>query len=197
MNAITNYHSRDKHAPPEYAHRVVPGMTRLRLAALFHSLRFTRGAEIGVADGRNSLMLCQAMPGLELLCVDPWRKYGANPRGGPQEQHDGNYELARARLKPFNATLVKAKSMDAVRDVPKASLDFVHIDGHHGYQFVLDDLTHWSQRVRSFGIVSGHDFYHFRNAGVVEAVDEYTRANGIEDWFLCDEREPTFWWVKP
>jgi hypothetical protein len=196
MNDQVSYHSRDKHAPPEYAHRVVPGMTRLLLAKRFAAQGFTDGAEIGVADGRNSLMLCQNIPGLNLLCVDPWLKYGANPRGGPQDQHDDNYRKARERLASFRATLVRAKSMDAVRDVPMASLDFVYLDGHHGYQFVLDDLTHWSQRVRPGGIVAGHDFYHFRNAGVVEAVDAYTKTHGIDEWFLCDEREPSFWWVN-
>lgn len=190
-------HKRDKHAPPEYRHRVVPGMTRQRLAKLFYARGFTRGAEIGVADGRHARMLCETIPNLHLLCVDPWCKYSKNPRGGPQEQHECNYQTAADRLRPYHATLVRAMSMEAVRDVPVGSLDFVFIDGHHGYSFVLDDLTAWSTRVRSGGVVSGHDFYHFRHAGVVEAVVDYTTAQGIDEWFLCDESEASFWWVKP
>jgi hypothetical protein len=192
-----DYHKRDKSAPPEFRHRVVPGMTRRMLAELFYARGFRKGAEIGVADGRYSLALCQENPNLELLCVDPWLKYKGNPRGGPQEQHDGNYLLAQQRLSPYKTTLVRKKSMDAVIDVPMESLDFVFIDGHHGYQYVLDDLTEWSKRVRSGGVVAGHDFYHFRHAGVVEAVVEYTQAHGIEEWFLCDEQECSFWWLKP
>jgi hypothetical protein len=187
----------DKRCPPEYAERVVPGMKRLLLAKQFAAKGFTSGAEIGVADGRNSLMLCQNIPGLNLLCVDPWEQYRANPRGGPQDQHDDNYRKARERLASFRATLVRAKSMDAVRDVPLASLDFVYIDGHHGFDYVMQDVTEWSKRVRSGGIVAGHDFYHFKWAGVCEAVDAYTKAHGISEWFVCDEREPSFWWVKP
>lgn len=187
----------DKHAPPEFAHRVVPGMTRQKLAVEFAARGLTIGAEIGVADGRNSLTLCQNIPGLHLLCVDPWLKYVDNPRGGPQTQHDGNYELAGERLAHYDATRLRGFSMDIVREIAPASLDFVFIDGHHGFDFVMQDLIEWSKRVRKGGIVAGHDFYHFRWAGVCEAVDAYTKAHEITDWFLCDEREPSFWWVKP
>lgn len=187
-----------KHAPPEYAHRVLAGFTRADLAELFHASGYRTGAEIGVADGRYSLVLCQAIPGLRLLCVDPWQKYPENPRGGPQAQHDGNYALAQHRLAPYDVTFVKAMSVTAAKHVPDGSLDFCFIDGNHEYAFVKADLEAWAPKVRSGGIVAGHDFYHFivRPAGVVEAVDEYTREHGIADWSLCDEREPSFWWVK-
>jgi hypothetical protein len=187
----------DKRAPEAFAHRVVKGFTRANLADLFAASGYTLGAEIGVADGRNSLTLCQAIPGLRLLCVDPWQKYRQNPRGGPQEQHDRNYELAQERLAAFDVTFVKATSMVAVRNVPMESLDFAYVDGHHSFDWAMQDLIEWSKRVRPGGVVSGHDFYHFKWAGVVEAVDAYTKAHGITDWNLCDEREPSFWWLKP
>lgn len=190
------HNGKPKHAPLAFKDRVKHGFTRAHLARHFGALGFTRGAEIGVADGRNSLTLCQSIPGLHLLCVDPWRKYVENPRGGPQEQHDVNFSIAQSRLAGFNVSFIKAMSMDAVRTVPLASLDFVFVDAHHGYQFVIDDITEWSKRVRPGGIVAGHDFYHFKWAGVVEAVSEYTAAHGITDWSICDEREPSFWWVK-
>jgi len=186
-----------KHGPIEARHRVRAGFRRADLAKLFRDRGFTRGAEIGVADGRYSLTLCQTIPHLQLLCVDPWLAYKENPRGGPQSQQSGNFEIAKQRLAPYDATLVRAFSMDAVKDVPLGSLDFVFIDGHHGYDYVLNDLTEWGARVRSGGVISGHDFYEFKWAGVIEAVNEYTTAHGIVDWEICDEREPSFFWVKP
>jgi hypothetical protein len=187
---------RRKYGPPEHLHRVVPGYTRRQLYRSFNAHGYRVGAEIGVADGRNSLAMCEEIRGLELLCVDPWQKYRANPRGGPQSQHDGNYELARERLSHYSVRFVRAFSMDAVKDVPVGSLDFVYIDGHHGYEFVLADIREWSQRVRIGGVIAGHDFYNFQWAGVVEAVVEYTTEHCITDWHICDEREPSFWWVK-
>lgn len=187
---------RRKYGPPEHLHRVVKGFTRRDLYRDFARRGYTRGAEIGVADGRNALAMCEEIPGLQLLGVDPWLKYAENPRGGPQTQHDGNYELAMERLKSYEVTIYRGFSMDAVSLVSKDHLDFVYIDGHHGYEYVRNDLDAWADRVRPGGIVAGHDFYSFKWAGVVEAVVEYTTKHGIEDWHLCDEREPSFWWVK-
>src|SRR5690606_30399921 len=70
---------RRKYGPPEHLHRVVPGMTRERLyREVFGGLAqngIVKAAEIGVADGRNSLSMLLSIPGLQLLCVDPWQKY--------------------------------------------------------------------------------------------------------------------------
>jgi len=185
-----------KRGPIEAQHRVRPGFTRTDLAREFRDRGFTKGAEIGVADGRYSLTLCQTIPNLELLCVDPWMVYRGNPRGGQSAQHAFNFVLAKQRLEPYRATLVKAFSMDAVQDVALESLDFCFIDAHHGFEYVLNDLTEWSKRVRSGGIVSGHDMYEFQHAGVIEAVNLYTAQHDITEWWICDEREPSFWWVK-
>lgn len=187
-----------KRAPAEYASLVLQGFTRQHLAELFAASGYCTGAEIGVADGRYSLVLCQAIPGLSLLCVDPWAKYPGNPRGGPQEQHDQNFALAQTRLTPYDVTFARALSVTAARNISDGSLDFVYIDGNHERAYVAADLEAWSPKVRTGGIVAGHDFYHFvkRPAGVVEAVADFTERHGITDWHLCDEREPSFWWVK-
>lgn len=187
-----------KRAPEAFQHRVIPGMTRALLAEHFASLGFTKGAEIGVADGRFSLVLCQTIPGLRLLCVDPYRKYDGNPRGGPQSQHDGNYAKAQERPQNYDVLFLRRMSVEAAQTVPDGSLDFVFIDGNHQKEFVTADLEAWAPKVRSGGIVSGHDLYDFprRPAGVVEAIAEYTTKHGIDNWFICDEREPSFWWVK-
>lgn len=189
----------DKKAPDGYQSRVVSGLKRDALARMFGEKGFTRGAEIGVADGRYSRVLCESVPGLQLLCVDPYLRYDGNTRGGPQEQHDGNWNAAHERLHGFDVRFIRKKSVEAAQDVPPESLDFVYIDGNHDFDFVVLDLIEWSKRVRRGGIVAGHDFYHFprRRAGVVEAVAAYTAAHDIDDWYLCDEREPSFWWVKP
>lgn len=189
-----------KTAPAHLGPRVARGFTRRHLAEQFAGLGFTNGAEIGVADGRYSELLLQTIPGLRLLCVDPWKPYKGNTRGGSQAQHDGNLDAAMARFRPYvgRVSLAVMVSLEAVRNVAEASLDFVYIDGNHAFDYVLQDLVAWSSRVRPGGIVAGHDCYDFRgDAGVVAAVEAYTKAHGIKNWQLCDEREPSFWWVKP
>ena len=170
---------------------------RKNLAKIYNILGYKNGAEIGVAEGRHSKMICDRVPGVKMLCIDPWIRYNGNPRGGPQAQHDRNYDIAKRVLAPFNATLYKGMSMDAVREVPMESLDFVFIDGHHGFDWVMQDIIEWSKRVRTGGIVAGHDYYNFKWAGVIGAVNAYVAAHNIKEWFITLELEPSWFWVRP
>lgn len=171
--------------------------SRRNLAKWFRILGYKTGAEIGVAEGRYSKQICEQNRGVRLLCADIWEKYAANPRSHPQSEHDRNIGITRRILAPFNAKIVQAYSMDAVRDVPLQSLDFVYIDAHHGFDWVMQDIIEWSKRVRKGGIVSGHDFYEFRGAGIVLAVEAYIKAHRVKEWFLTNEKKEKSWfWVK-
>ena len=176
---------------------------RIKLAEYFNTLGFKIGAEVGVADGRYSEILCQKIPGLTLHCIDPWETYRGNRRGGGHEQQYGNYEIAKKRLSAYDTNLMRMSSMDAVRKFPYECLDFVFIDGNHDFDFIMEDLIEWSRRVKKGGIVSGHDYYNFHNSGVIEAVDIYAKAHKIDlqlteqlhdGW--RDDRAPCFWWRK-
>lgn len=168
---------------------------RLELAKYFAELGFTKGAEIGVFEGRYSEVLCQNIPKLDLLLVDNY------PRR-PQSL----LATARARLTPYNTTFVQKSSMKAVKDVTDASLDFVFIDADHSYDAVRDDILEWSKKVRPGGIVSGHDYYENSRGllGVVRAVDEYVNEHGYElkltAWDrhnpVKDDRQPSWYFFK-
>lgn len=179
--------------------------SRIELAKYFNELGFKKGAEIGVADGRYSECLCREIPNLKLFCIDPWDTYGGNRRGGGKSMQYGNYELAHGRLDRYGVTFVRKVSMDAVKDFPDNSLDFVFIDGNHDFDYVIQDLIEWSKKVRIGGIVAGHDYFNFRNSGVIEAVDIYVKMHNIKLSLIVpevrndtphDERHPCFYWTK-
>ena len=180
----------------------VPAFHRNDLAALFAELGFNRGAEIGVAEGNYSEVLCKANPQLELLAVDPWHRYSGNPQNKPKEKDEYAYNEAKRKLAPYpNVRLMKMYSMDAVREVPDGYLDFVYVDGHHGFDFCIQDIIEWSKKVRSGGLVSGDDFYYLDpnrwGAGPVEAVMAYTQAHKINPWFtFMGHKSIDFCWVK-
>ena len=167
------------------------------LFKLFHDLGFKVGVEVGTKAGRNAEHICMSMPGVDLTVVDPWMGYGDDRRYQEPEKHEGFYEEACKRLAPYKVKVVRAKSMDAVGDFALESLDFVYIDGNHCFDYVMEDLIAWSRRVKSGGIVSGHDYYRFKGGGVVEAVNSYSKFHKIGDVFLCDEKTPSFFWRKP
>jgi len=177
--------------------------SRVELADYFNRLGFKTGAEIGVAGGAYSEILCRAVPGLKLFCIDIWSPYHGNRRGGGKEQHANNFHIAAKRLRPYNAKLIRAMSADAVVRFPDNSLDFVFIDGNHDFDYVMQDLILWSKKVRPGGIVSGHDYYPIRNGGVIEAVNAYTAAHGIKLNLTeprqdndPDDRQSSYYWMK-
>lgn len=194
MSLHERFNPRNDQIPPVR----IKGFTRAKLAALFGELGFKVGVEIGVAEGIYSLVLCQNIPDLKLYCVDLWDTYyrGTTKLKDTAMQMEA-LELAHQKLDPYGATFIRKPSMDAVRDFANGSLDFVYIDGDHSFDFVMQDLIEWSKKVRSGGIVSGHDAYRFRGAGVVDAVSVYTHCHQINEWFVCDEREVSFFWEKP
>ena len=173
-------------------------INRNDLAKIFNELGFKKGVEIGVAEGHFSEVLCRSIPDLELLSIDPWEKYSDNPRAHSVDHQEFSYNETARRLTPYpKAKMIKAMSMDAVRDVPNDSLDFCYLDGHHGFDYVMEDLIEWGKRVRSGGIIAGDDYYHFEWAGVVDAVQAYTKHHKISPRFLIQApRSVDFFWVK-
>lgn len=167
---------------------------RDRLGRLFAEAGYIKGAEIGVRKGKFTRVLCEANPNLHILCVDPWMSYHVRYS---QKRQDRIYEECRENLKNYNVTFIKKTSMEAVKDIEKNSLDFVFIDANHLFDFVMEDVIHWSRRVKPGGIVACHDFHYGSNVEVVEAVNAYTRANHIDPWYVTKESQPTAYWVKP
>lgn len=164
------------------------------LAVIFKEAGYTHGAEIGVFRGDYSQTLCDAIPGLKLICVDPWMPYmGKSPR-----TMDKIYKTTRNRLKNYGVEIVRKTSMEAVVNVPDASLDFVYIDGMHEFDFVMEDIIMWEPKVRRGGIVAGHDYKAQHGWGVVAATNAYVKAHGIVNWYLLigNDVEWSWLWVK-
>lgn len=185
----------------------LPNFHRNDLAQLFAELGFNKGAEIGVAEGNYSEVLLQANPTCELLLVDPWHAYSNNPQNKSKEKNEYALRETQRKVSGYkNVSIIPARSMDVIHDPEfrdmASSLDFIYIDGHHSFDFVMQDLIGWSQRVRSGGIVSGDDLIKLDEArwgaGPIEAVQAYVNAHRIPIWWLCaGHRSVDFFWVKP
>jgi len=170
---------------------------RTYIPQLLAQFNFTKGAEIGVAGGRYSEILCKTIPNIDLLCVDTWAVGDdAMSKSKGQEVADARYVEAQERTKGYNVTFLKGKSMDIVRDIPYESLDFVYIDACHDFDYVMQDIIEWSKRVKKGGLVAGHDYYRFNSAGVIEAVDAYIKCHQIREVFLTNEMEASWFFCK-
>jgi hypothetical protein len=183
-------------------------MNRTGLASLFADLGFTVGAEIGTAAGDYAETLCKANPWLNLWCVDKWKPYHGYTDHTHRSTLDEFYRKAEARLAPYHVAMLRMWSVEAAATYQDGSLDFVYIDANHRYEYVVADIAAWLPKIRSGGIISGHDYNQSRQSrkklfGVVEAVQGWTSAYNVSPWFVCKgewssvgDKTPSWFWVK-
>lgn len=169
--------------------------SRLDLIKWFRQLDFKVGAEIGVAHGELSKLICEINPQVKLIAVDAWAsydEYGDYKLSKTFEYMENHYrETMRNYIKRGRCEIIKKFSMDALADVPDESLDFVFIDANHQMPFVKDDIDGWAKKVRPGGIVSGHDYVRIKRVkwGVKEAIQGHVKENNIENWYVIGRDE--------
>ena len=167
--------------------------TRNDLAQIYNTLGYKYGAEVGVQRGLHARTLFRSVKDLKLICVDPWKPYNRQS----EERTERVYKDCLRRLKNYDVEYMRMTSMEAVVQVPDRSLDFVYIDGLHEFDSVMRDIIYWSRKVRFGGIVAGHDYYTFYQGGIIPAVNAYTNAHNINDWYITNGDEyPSFFWVQ-
>lgn len=180
---------RQRHATPQFARYG----GRSRLIRLYADLGYTLGAEIGVARADHAVEMLEVVPFLTLYCVDPYRVYTARQ----EKRNRVHRKWAKHVLSKYpGAKRLQMTSMQALREIPDQSLDFVYIDGRHHFNYVATDLIFWSAKVRVGGIVAGHDYHKSYRTGVTAAVDAYTKCNGVSPWYVTADRTPSWFWVQ-
>jgi len=181
------------------------GMNRTGLYKHFASLGFKIGAEIGVQRGRNAWVMLENIPGLKLYLIDPYKDNKDTQRQWGEKFHNKAYRVAYNRLKNHNVKFIMDYSLDASLKIPDNSLDFVYIDGEHSYDYVMMDILIWSRKVKTGGVVSGHDYHLVKTNKfkVEDAVNDYARAHNIAI-YITDERAKelpgdgyaSWFWIK-
>lgn len=137
--------------------------TRNEFGKLFqkHFMQGT-GAEIGVRYGLFSKTLSKEWKG-KIICVDLWENREIE-------------EVSSAILEGLNVERYKGTSKEAAEYYADGGLDWVYIDAGHSYAEVKADFDAWYSKVRSGGIISGHD-YGDNGFGVKKFIDEYIKLN--------------------
>lgn len=148
------------------------------------------GAEIGVQYGYFSAKIGEFYTG-KILCVDLW---------GDEEI----YAEAKLKLNSDKYKMLRGDSLTLVDFVGDESLDFVYIDANHHYAEVVADIMAWYPKVRSGGIIAGHDYCTSdEDIEVIKAVDEWAFFHGYKINIICGEADhyegrpyPTWWTIK-
>jgi hypothetical protein len=119
-----------------------------------------RGAEIGVRQGFFSKHLLITFPDLEMRLVDPFAPYQDVDKFYTKEDQEALRKECMKRLAAFAARTAYyfEPSIVAAEHVPACSLDFVFIDAEHTYEAALADCLAWLPKVRTGGVLCGHDY---------------------------------------
>jgi len=126
------------------------------LPGFFKEMGYKVGVEIGALRGEFTEKFCQV--GLKMYAVDPWsyyKNYRRHPKEAPMEEI---YQEAKNRLAPYDCTLIKKTSMEALEDFEDNSMDFVYIDGNHSIRYIVEDIYEWYRKIKPGGVIAGHDY---------------------------------------
>lgn len=141
------------------------------------------GAEIGVFAGELSRKLLKRTD-LTLYLVDSWAAQHDPQYADSGDFHAGLTEAQQERYFRMThhmvyfagprAKIIRKESREAAKQIPDGSLDFVFIDADHSYEGCKADIDAWTPKVRSGGLITGHDYENtaFPRFGVKRAVDE-------------------------
>lgn len=185
---------------------------RKDITKLIDKLGLQSGVEIGVNEGAFSEHLL-GNSGLRVLySIDAWttdtnltksvfRKW-ATRHGEVSEA----YETTKKRLSRFGdrSKIVRKLSYDAVHEFDDNQLDFVYVDGCHRFTGVAMDLAQWWPKIKTGGILAGHDYWECYRCEVMEAVNGFSVEHKQILHLTTEDKDcrgrnkypPTFWLVK-
>lgn len=141
------------------------------------------GAEIGVLVGAHAQEMLDNLNIEKLYLIDPYIPGEEMLPVGEQTKKEAEERLSKYKDKIV--WLIKT-SAEASKEVEDNSLDFVYIDACHRYRFAFQDISLWTPKVKTGGLVGGHDW---TTMPVKEAVEDYCQDNGIKF-----EQDGSDWW---
>jgi len=150
------------------------------------------GAEIGVQRGNHARSMFRNFQIKQLVLVDIWDSEITNPHLlGDAVPASELYEIVKIKFQPFPQTILhRALSNVACKLYPNNYFDFIYIDASHAYKNVKIDCDCWYPKLKSNGIIGGHDYFYY--SGCRRAVDEFVEHNNLN----LNSATPDWWVVK-
>jgi len=152
-------------------------------------------AEVGCFRGESASYF--ARKAKKIFCVDPWQDYTEKLDGGPgvtltnMAEAEAAFDRVVARF-PNVIEKKKGTSIEMAKTFADHSLDMVYIDANHEHDAVVADLAAWLPKVKSNGIIAGHDYDYTDANGKRSGVEKAVRAVcGVPDRVFPDST-----WMK-
>ena len=143
--------------------------------------------EVGSWLGKSAIFMAEqiAKRGIKVKfdCIDIWEYTDDDPFYLDLIKKHGNvYNVFLDNISDCGCNdlinPIKMESHIAADLYDNESVDFVFIDANHHYDFVMRDIECWYPKVKSGGVIAGHDYDQNHN-GVIKAVSEFFGPNKI------------------
>ena len=165
-------------------------ITREDFAVYLTNLNLTNIAvEVGTHRGEYANMFLSRWKGKSFYAVDIWDKFFGDPLGDSEYRNDDYQETINVLDKyktTTNINILKMTSVDGSKIVPN-DIDFVYIDANHLYSYVKQDIETWYPKIKSGGIIGGHDYVKkniYGSLGIKIAVDEFAIKNNKDVYYI-------------
>jgi hypothetical protein len=155
------------------------------------------GVEIGVFKGEFSDVLLEKTEPEVLYLLDPWvGNIHSGDKNGNNIQYISGEEFYRETIIPKysnnpNVKIIRDKS-SVLTSFSDDFFDWCYIDGDHSYEGVKADLECMYLKVKSGGIIMGHDYIEPRFSGVVRAVNEFISNKNLTISNISKDGCPSF-----
>jgi len=155
----------------KHIERTRPLLTRQDLLSLLPKNGIV--AEIGVDKGDFSRMIMNTCSPKKLHLVDIWGDARYN-----QEKRKGVENMFASQIESGQVQIDLGLSTDVVSQYDDAYFDWIYIDTDHSYKTTYAELNAYAPKVKSGGIIAGHDYIVANwngmvRYGVVEAVYQF------------------------
>tara|TARA_R110000765_G_scaffold16522_3_gene46336 strand:- start:206 stop:736 length:531 start_codon:yes stop_codon:yes gene_type:complete len=154
---------------------------------------FTTYVELGVWQGHSIAHLADALKPrrgeVKLYAVDIFEAWDKNETVAdivPNITKIFNQRLIDNDVRDM-ITDIRGLSWEAADQFEDESVDMVFVDADHEYESVIKDINAWLPKIKTGGIISGHDIHA---EGVRNAVQELVPSAHVSDqwggvWFHC------------
>jgi len=164
---------------------------------------FKTCVEVGIGYGFHARHILENT-NVNLILVDPSKWYPNDWFAVDVINNGGGFENLVLKIKkmlsPFENRYkwFRKNSIDVTNnEVGDDTVDVVFIDGNHEYDYVRKDLDFWWKKLKKGGYLLGDD-YNMRFPGVIQAVNEFAKNNGLILEFLSKKNSnyPIFKLIK-
>jgi hypothetical protein len=149
-------------------------------------------AEVGVWKGKSisylGVLIKNSNKKIKAYAVDTWGKLETeNYHADSYFKDDNLYKNFIQTIEPISDVIIPCRgtSLEICKTFPDKYFDIVFIDACHDYECIKNDIQNWLPKVKTKGIIGGHDIGF---PGVSRAVKEYFKENQIN-------MKANSWWV--